>query len=98
MLSFILCYDFVLTLHCHLFVFLEPCDGFKGYNLQSDKCHEAGYDAFLTGFSYVGLVSKLGKYLFILFYIYYYPEKKSLVFIVKISSKLSIYSCVAFKK
>lgn len=40
---------------------IEATDGFKGYNLQSDKAHEAGFDAFLTGFSYVGLITKLAS-------------------------------------
>ncbi|GIY85671.1 poly(A)-specific ribonuclease PARN [Caerostris darwini] len=35
-------------------------DGFKGYNLNSEQFHEAGYDAFMSGLCYIALTKKLG--------------------------------------
>jgi poly(A)-specific ribonuclease len=40
---------------------IEASDGFKGYDLSADKHHEAGFDAFLTGLSYIGLTTKLAS-------------------------------------
>ncbi|KFM74655.1 Poly(A)-specific ribonuclease PARN, partial [Stegodyphus mimosarum] len=39
---------------------VEAEDGFKGYNIDSKKLHEAGFDAFITGLCYIGLSTKLG--------------------------------------
>ncbi|XP_054710712.1 poly(A)-specific ribonuclease PARN-like [Uloborus diversus] len=40
---------------------VEVADGFEGYELNSEKAHEAGYDAFMTGYCYAALTKKLGS-------------------------------------
>ncbi|GFU04758.1 poly(A)-specific ribonuclease PARN [Nephila pilipes] len=42
---------------------IEIEEGFKGYNLNSEKYHEAGYDAFLAGLCYIAMTQKLGTLL-----------------------------------
>lgn len=47
--------------------FIEIDDGAEGYCLSEPKEHEAGYDAYITGLSFLGMWKYLGKYTFHLF-------------------------------
>lgn len=44
-----------------LVVFVEPAENFAAYSLESDKAHEAGYDAFLTGLCFISMCNFLGN-------------------------------------
>jgi poly(A)-specific ribonuclease len=36
-------------------------DGFPGYKTDDDNLHEAGFDAFVTGVSFIGMALAIGK-------------------------------------
>lgn len=48
-------------LKCSLNKFAVTENNRQGYDLQSKKEHEAGYDAYITGLSFISMWKYLGK-------------------------------------
>ena len=62
----LVCKFFFIYLSVLSFIITETAEGFPGYSTKTEHLHEAGYDAYITGVSFICMANFLGNRVFLL--------------------------------